>query len=59
MLFRSVFMLIGFVLGTIRGVQQIVLHIMHFGERELSTTEQTMLDAQEEAAAGKRNEGGE
>ena len=42
-----------------RQVQQIVLHIMHFGERELSTTEQTMLDAQEEAAAGKRNEGGE
>lgn len=59
MWFVYIFMLIGFVLGTIRGVQQIVLHIMHFGERELSTTEQTMLDAQEEAAAGKRNEGGE
>lgn len=59
MWFVYVFMLIGFVLGTIRGAQQIVLHIKHFGERELSTTEQTMLDAQEEAAAGKRNEGGE
>ena len=54
MWFVYIFMLIGFVLGTIRRVRQIVLHIMHFGERELSTTEQTMLDAQEEAAAKAR-----
>lgn len=52
-------MLIGFVLATLRGIQMIVIHAMHFNERELSTIEQTMADAAEEAAAGKRAEGGE
>ena len=51
-------MLIGFVLGFFRGIQQGVLHIMRFGERELTTLEQTMQDAAQEAAAGKRAEGG-
>lgn len=51
-------MLIGFTLGTFRGIQQGVLHIMHFGQRELTTLEQTIQDAAQEAAAGKRAEGG-
>jgi TRAP-type C4-dicarboxylate transport system permease small subunit len=52
-------MLIGFVLATLRGVQMFIIHIMHFNERELSAIEQTMADAAEEAAAGKKAEGGE
>ena len=51
-------MLAGFVLGTLRGIQQGILHIRRFGERELTTLEQTMQDAATEAAAGKRAEGG-
>ena len=51
-------MLVGFTLGTLRGIQQGILHIRRFGERELSTLEQTMQDAASEAAAGKRAEGG-
>ena len=52
-------MLIGYALGTLRGVQMAVIHVMKFSEKELSTIEQTMADAAEEAAAGKRAEGGE
>ena len=52
-------MLLGYALGTLRAVQMIIIHIAHFGEKELSTIEQTMADAAEEAAAGKRAEGGE
>ena len=51
-------MLLGFFLGALRGVQQAVSHIRHFGERKLSTIEQTMLEAEEESAAGRRAEGG-
>lgn len=51
-------MLVGFFLGAVRGVQMIIIHIQHFGERELTSTEQTMADAAEEAEAGKRAEGG-
>ncbi len=46
-------MLIGFCLATLRGVQQVVLQIQHFGDKELSTIEQTMKDAEEEAAMAK------
>ena len=53
-----VVMLIGFFLATIRGVQAFIIHIKHFNEKELSTTEQTMADAKEEAAAAERAEGG-
>ncbi len=53
------FMIIGFVLGTFRAAQMIVLHIQHFGDKMLSTTEQTMQEAEEEANAGQRAEGGE
>ena len=48
----------GFILATLRGVQVFVLHLTHFNERELSTIEQTMAEAAEEAAAGKKAEGG-
>ena len=51
-------MLIGFGLGAFRAIQMIVIHIQHFGEKELSTLEQTMADAAEEAEGGKRAEGG-
>ncbi len=51
-------MLIGFVLATLRGVQMFFIHIKHFNEKELSTIEQTMADAAEEAEAGKKAEGG-
>ena len=51
-------MLLGFFLGALRGLQQAVIHIRHFGDRKLSTLEQTMLEAEEESAAGRRAEGG-
>ena len=51
-------MLLGFFLGTLRGVQQAVIHIRHFGDGELSTIEQTMRDAEAESEAGRRAEGG-
>lgn len=51
-------MVVGFFLGAVRGVQMIIIHIQHFGERQLTSTEQTMADAAEEAEAGKRAEGG-
>lgn len=52
-------MLICYGLGVVRGVQQAIIHITHFGQRELTTLEQTMADAAEEAAAAKKAEGGE
>lgn len=52
-------MLLGFLLGAVRGAQQIYLHIKHFGENQLSTKEQTMAEAAEEAKAGRIAEGGE
>lgn len=52
------FAFIGFILATLRGVQMFIVHIQHFNERELSTIEQTMAEAAEEAAAGKKAEGG-
>ena len=48
----------GFFLGILRGLQMFVIHVRRFGERELSAIEQTMADAEEEAAAGKKAEGG-
>lgn len=52
-------MLVGFALGTLRGLQQAVIHVIHFNETELSAIEMTMAEAAEEAAAVKRAEGGE
>ena len=51
-------MVIGFFLGCIRAIQMAVIHAMHFKERELSTLEQTMQDAADEAAMAKGEEGG-
>ena len=52
-------MLVCYALSVLRGVQQTIIHITHFGQRELTTLEQTMADAAAEAEAGKRAEGGE
>ena len=52
-------MLFGYGLGCFRAIQMSVIHIMRFGEKELSTVEQTMADAAQEAAAGGRGEGEE
>ena len=54
-----IFMLIGFGLAVLRAFQMMIIHITHFNEKMLSTTEQTMQDAKEEASAGQRAEGGE
>ena len=50
------FMLIGFGLGTLRGIQMIIIHAKHFNEKELTAIEQTMKDAEEEAKAAKGGE---
>lgn len=50
------FMIIGFVLGTLRGAQMIYIHIKNFKVRELTAIEQTMAEAAEEAEAGKHAE---
>ena len=52
-------MLLGFFLGAVRGGQQVYLHVKHFGEHQLSTKEQAMAEAAEEAKAGRIAEGGE
>lgn len=49
-------MLIGFALAVLRGIQQIVNHVKHFNEKELTTIEQTMMEAAEEAALAKGGE---
>ncbi len=46
-------MLVGFVLGTLRGVQQVCIHTLHFHEKELNTAEQAMLDAKAETISVK------
>lgn len=50
-------MLIGFGLATIRGIQMLVIHIMHFNEKQLSTVEQAMQDAADEIAMAQEAEG--
>lgn len=52
------FMLAGFALATLRGLQQVYIHVTHFSEKELTTLEQTMAEAAEEAAMAKGEEGG-
>jgi len=52
-------MLLGFFLGTFRGLQQAWLHIRDFNKVELTTIEQTIAEAAEEADAGRRAEGGD
>lgn len=43
-------MLIGFVLATVRGVQQVIIHTVHIHEKELTTAEQAMMDAKLETS---------
>ena len=51
-------MLVGFFLGAFRSIQQAVIHIQKFNEKQLTTKEQTMQDARDEIAAGKEAEEG-
>ncbi len=51
-------MLAGFFLATLRGLQQVYLHIKNFNKAEKSIAEKTMAEAAEEAEAGRRTEGG-
>lgn len=51
------FMILGFGLGVVRGIQVLVNHITHFNEKQLSTIEQTMKDAAEEIAMAQAAEG--
>ena len=53
-----IMMFVGFLLATLRAFQMFIIHIMHFGEKELTTLEQTMQEAAEEAATAKNAEGG-
>ena len=53
-----IMMFISFLLGTARAFQMMVIHVMHFGEKELTTLEQTIQEAAEEAATAKSAEGG-
>lgn len=49
--------LFGFVLATLRAVQMFFVHVKNFNVKELTTLEQTQLDAKAEAEAGLRAEG--
>lgn len=44
---------IGFGLGSVRGIQQIIVYIKNFNKKELTTLEQAMADAAAEATAAK------
>lgn len=57
--FVYICLLLGFGLGALRGLQQFILHIKNFNKKELTTLEQAMADAAEEAALAKGDlEGG-
>ena len=47
----------GFALATLRAVQMFFIHLAKFNEKELTTLEQTQLDAQAELEAAKSAEG--
>ena len=49
--------LFGFCLATLRAIQMFIIHIKNFNVKELTTLEQTQLDAAAEAEAGMRAEG--
>ncbi|MBQ3447463.1 MAG: TRAP transporter small permease [Synergistaceae bacterium] len=48
----------GFALGTLRAVQMFFVHLAKFNEKELTTLEQTQLDAKAELEAAQAAEGG-
>ncbi len=57
--FVYICLLVGFGLGIFRGFQQMYLHIKNFNKKEMTTLEQAMADAAEEAALAKGDlEGG-
>lgn len=51
-------MLLSFFLATLRGFQQAYLHLRSFREDSMTTLEQTMAEAEKEADAGRKAEGG-
>ncbi len=51
-----IFMMVGFVLGALRGIQMFIIHVRDFNKKEKSTIEKTMEEAAEEAEAGKKAE---
>lgn len=52
-----IFMLLGFGLAVLRGVETLIHHITHFGEKQLTTTEQAQADAKAEIEAARGAEG--
>lgn len=57
--FVYICLLIGFGFGVVRGIQQMFLHIKNFNKKEMTTLEQAMADAAQEAAMAKGDlEGG-
>lgn len=52
-----VIMIPGFFLGFVRGIQQAIIRILGFRNKALSTKEQTMIDAANEAEACRQAEG--
>ena len=52
----GIIIMVGFGLGAIRGIQVLIKDIMNFNQRDLTTTELTMKEAEEEAAAATRSE---
>lgn len=50
-------MILGFGLAVVRGIQVLILHIIHFGEKQLSTVEQAIQDAADEIAMANEAEG--
>ena len=51
-----IFMMVGFILGALRGIQMFIIHIRDFNKTEKSTIEKTMEEAAEETKAGKKAE---
>lgn len=51
--------IVGFGLGTVRGIQSIIKMIMHFGEKSKTTIELTMEEAAEETSSAMAAEGGD
>ena len=56
MAFVYSFMVLGFFLGVVRSVQMLWIHVQHLQEKELSTLEQTLQDAADEAALAREGD---
>ena len=53
----NIVVIVGFGLGALRALQVAIIHLMHVKEKTLSSKEQAIKDAEEEAEAAKRAEG--